>query len=84
MSTQTNLEPAHSIIQRLGGPEKVQAITGASRTRVYRWTQPRENGGTGGVIPFQHVPALIAAARAGDIPLSADDFIPSQPEAVAL
>lgn len=73
------LEPAASIIDRFGGPEAVQQITGADRTRVYRWTQPKEKGGTDGLIPFKHVPTLIAAGRERGVKLSADDFLP-QPE----
>lgn len=78
-NTPEKLEPAASIIDRFGGPEAVQAITGADRTRVYRWTQPKGKGGTDGLIPFKHVPALIAAGRERGVQLSADDFLP-QPE----
>lgn len=80
----TSLEPASSIIRRFGGSDAVRKITGASRTRVYRWTLPKHAGGTGGVIPFKHIPALIEAARAEGIDLSANDFLPAtSPERAA-
>ena len=36
----------------------------------------KEAGGTGGMVPFKHVPAMIAAAKDKGIELSADDFLP--------
>ena len=71
----TSLEPASSIIGRFGGPVRVQEITGASRTRVYRWTQPEEKGGTGGIIPFRQAEKLLGYARENGIRISADDFM---------
>ncbi|RWX78296.1 hypothetical protein EPK99_06610 [Neorhizobium lilium] len=70
------MEPARSIIDRLGGPNKVAEIAGVHRTRVSNWARNKESGGTGGVIPFKHVPALLAAAKGIGIDLSADDFLP--------
>lgn len=36
----------------------------------------KDVGGTGGIIPFKHVPALLDAAKEKGIELSADDFLP--------
>lgn len=33
-------------------------------------------GGTGGMIPFKHVPALLDAAKDKGVKLSTDDFLP--------
>jgi len=71
------MEPAQSIIRKLGGAPEVARIAGVHRTRVYSWTWPKSAGGTGGTVPFNHVPALIDAATAKGIPLSAADFLPS-------
>lgn len=68
------LEPASSIIRRFGGADRVQQITGASRTRVYRWTQPKGAGGTDGFIPIEHARKLLKVALAENIPVTADDF----------
>lgn len=70
------MEPAKTIIRKLGGVERVSAIAGVHRTRVYKWMRAREDGGTGGSIPFDHAPALIAEARRQGVHLSADDFLP--------
>lgn len=70
------LEPAKSVIERLGGINAVAAIASKHRTRVYRWMRPVEAGGTGGLIPQREIPRLLAHASANSIPLSADDFLP--------
>jgi hypothetical protein len=69
------LEPANTIIARFGGPDKVREVTGASRTRVYRWTQPKERGGTDGIIPMSHAAKLLNFARENGIDVTGDDLI---------
>lgn len=76
------MEPARTIIRKLGGPNKVSEVAGVHRTRVSNWARPKEAGGTGGNIPFKHVPALLAHAREIGVDLSANDFLPCD-EAVA-
>jgi len=41
----------------------------------------KKSGGTGGTIPFKHVPALLAAAHDKGLKLSADDFLPIEENA---
>ncbi|MCV2448484.1 helix-turn-helix domain-containing protein [Paracoccus sp. DMF] len=78
------MEPASSIISSLGGASEVAKILGIHRTRPWNWTRPKSLGGTGGVVPFQHVPKLISAARDAGVELSAEDFLPAQtPEGAA-
>lgn len=71
------MEPARSIIEKLGGPSAVARIAGVHRTRVSNWSRAKEVGGTGGTIPFKHVPALLSAAENIGVVLSADDFLPT-------
>lgn len=75
------MEPASSIIKALGGPTEVAAIAGVHRTRVYGWMKPKEDGGTGGLIPYPHIPKLIDAAKTRGVSLSGDDFIRLDSEA---
>jgi hypothetical protein len=70
------MEPAASIIKNLGGDTVVASITGVHRTRVANWKRPKDAGGTGGAIPFRHVPALLQAAKIRGVSLSTDDFLP--------
>jgi hypothetical protein len=81
------MEPAHSIIKRLGGPAAVSARLGVAYTAPYRWQHPPEKGGSGGLIPQKHHPALLAFATELGVELSAADFLPLElpaaPEAVS-
>lgn len=70
------MEPARTIIEKLGGASIVSKITGTSHNVPYRWQYPRERGGTGGMIPQRHHPALLDYAREKRIRLRADDFLP--------
>ena len=70
-----SLEPAKSTVALFGGPAVVSEITGTAYTAPYRWMAPRENGGTGGVIPQKHFPALLAAARERGLVLTTDDLV---------
>lgn len=70
------MEPASTIIKLLGGPSKVAAIAGVHRTRVWNWCQPKEKGGTGGLVPLRHASLLLGFAKANGIEIDASDFIP--------
>lgn len=70
------MEPAFKIISALGGTARVSFLTGRHRTRVWKWTQPREKGGTGGLIPIEFIrPLLDESSRLG-LGLTAEDFLP--------
>lgn len=71
------MEPAQSIIQKLGGPGLVSKITGTAYTAPWRWRAARERGGTGGVIPQRHHLVLLQYAQRHGIDLSPADFLPS-------
>jgi hypothetical protein len=68
------LEPAASIIAQMGGVEAVALITKRHVSRVYRWMYPKENGGSGGIIPQAEAAKLLAHARDNRIKLNAADF----------
>lgn len=69
------MEPAQTIFRICGGAPKVAEITGVHRTRVYAWLRPKEDGGTGGRIPQNHIPSLLRYARDNGLDLNADDFL---------
>ena len=78
------MQPAQTIIQKLGGPSAVAKIVGVHRTRVSSWQRPRATGGTGGRVPQDHIPALLRHARENGVELSAVDFLgPAEAEAEA-
>jgi hypothetical protein len=77
------MEPAQTIIRKLGGPSAVASLLGIHRTRVSSWQRSRESGGTGGRIPQNHITTLLAHAREVGVDLSAGDFLDPQIERVS-
>lgn len=77
MDQNTYLDPARTIIERLGGVDVVAGVTKKHRTRVFRWMYPPERGGTGGLIPQREIPGLLDFARKKSIRLRAADFLPT-------
>lgn len=75
-----SLDPANAIIRKMGGAPAVAEITGRSVSRVYRWTYPRDRGGTGGVIPHDEARKLLAFACDHGIDLAPGEFFePAEP-----
>lgn len=56
------------------GVRFICAALTVNKSCVYRWTYPRERGGSGGVIPGRHQSALLNAAHKSGIDLAAEDF----------
>jgi hypothetical protein len=76
------MEPASTIITKLGGPSKVAAIVGVHPTRVSNWKRPKSVGGTGGRIPQNHHRALLRAAQERGISeITADLLLPVEGDA---
>jgi hypothetical protein len=65
---------AEIIISKLGGVDEVARAAGVDVSRVYRWTYPKERGGTDGEVPRRHWQSLIMAAHMRGIELQHDDF----------
>ena len=75
----TYLEPAHSIIEKLGGPAMAAEASGADVSRVRRWRLPKnpkdtKNSGTGGIIPASRHQRILDWARAHGKSLTPEDF----------
>jgi hypothetical protein len=75
------LDPAYSLILRFSptgelskGIDSVAAITGADRTRVYRWMRPKDVGGTGGLIPSRQQKKLFEHAKETNLRVELSDF----------
>jgi hypothetical protein len=74
MAKLTRLEPAATILSIIG-IGVASRITRVHRTNVWRWTQPKWNKGTGGLIPQDHHGPLLDYAEANDLPITPDMFI---------
>jgi len=50
---------------------------GVDVSRVYRWTYPKNRGGTGGLVPAKHQARLLQLAREAGRQIEPSDFFPS-------
>jgi hypothetical protein len=66
--------PAEVVIEKCGGHAAVAEILGVDVSRVYRFTYPKERGGTDGTIPTKHQQVLLDGAAARGIELRPADF----------
>lgn len=69
------MEPAKSIIERMGGEAVVAAITGTALSTPYGWQKPKREGGTGGWIPQKYHHALLEFAKEKRKRLKQSDFL---------
>ncbi len=72
---------AERILRRFGGARRLAYILqtiGRPRnfSTIYKWTYPKERGGTGGFIPYTSWNDILAAARAEGILISSEDMDP--------
>jgi hypothetical protein len=70
---------AERVLRKLGGARRVAEMLGTSPQAIYKWTYPREYGGTGGLIPHRRQLELMVTAKQRGIVLTADDFFPKVP-----
>jgi hypothetical protein len=68
------LEPAYSVIQRLGGKSEVAERLNLDKSTLSRWCQPRPEG-TGGMIPQRHWPELMKLAREKKVRIKLEELI---------
>lgn len=68
--------PAARVIAKFGGAKAVSEVIHRARQNVERWTKPRDKGGTGGLIPADHMVELARHAAATGLPLRFEDFFP--------
>lgn len=56
------LDPAYTVIEKLGGKSEVSEALGLNKSTLSRWCQPKPLG-TDGMIPQRYWPQLIEMAR---------------------
>jgi hypothetical protein len=77
------MEPASTIIEKLGGVATVAANLKLNRTSVLRWTHSRAQGGTDGLVPSKHQQRLLTLASETGVGLSPDHFFRTDSQAAA-
>lgn len=68
---------AQRIIDRFGGARRLAKLLRFDPSRVYKWTYPRDKGGTGGLVPAAVIPRIQALADIEGISISAADWAPT-------
>ena len=69
------MEPAASIIKRLGGNTVVARACERLPVTVYRWKLPRSRGGTGGRIPVSCRAHLLRLANSRGVSIAPEDLL---------
>lgn len=68
------LEPAYTIVEKLGGKSAVAAELNLDKSTLSRWCKPAP-GGTGGLIPQRYWPQLIAMARRQNVTINVMELV---------
>ncbi|MFO0268969.1 MAG: hypothetical protein ACK53W_00310 [Gemmatimonadota bacterium] len=76
MSTtiRNRLEPARTVVTRIGGVRATARILDIAPSAVSRWMLPRAKGGTNGAVPLKHWQRLLNHAKRESIPLTVNDL----------
>jgi hypothetical protein len=69
------LEPAYSVIDKLGGKSTVAKALEISPSSVSRWCTPQPSG-TGGTIPQRYWKQLFRLARMSGVSLRITELVP--------
>jgi hypothetical protein len=67
-------EQAQRIIAKFGGPRRLAIAIGCQPPAVYRWTYPRDRGGTDGYLPNAVKDRVKAAADLLGVEITAEDW----------
>lgn len=66
---------AQKIFTKLGGANVAASVAGVKIQTAYRWTYPKERGGTDGKIPYKYHNALLDYANLNHLDLEPVDFV---------
>ena len=73
MTDKHTLDPAYSVVERLGGKSNVAAYLGLHKSAISRWCQPHPRG-TGGAIPQKHWKDMVALGESLGVRLKVTDL----------
>lgn len=69
------MTPAELVITQFGGVRPLARELGIDHSSVARWPKPKQERGSGGLIPSQYHARILALAQARGIDLSALDIV---------
>lgn len=65
---------AERVIEKCGGVANTAKLLNKSQSWVYRWTYPKDRGGTGGTVPQSSQHDLLRLAKDGKVEITPADF----------
>lgn len=68
---------AERVLRKFKGARRLAVLIRRHPASVYKWTYPRERGGTGGLVPTEAWPAIAAAALVKGVKLTRNDTDPN-------
>lgn len=77
------MTPAELVIERFSGVCALARLLGKNPSTISRWKKPREEGGTGGLVPSQSQARLLELARELGIDLTAAELVSGRRQPVA-
>lgn len=80
MNTKKTMSPAELVIERFDGVCALARLLGKNPSTISRWKTPREDGGTGGLVPSQSQPILLALAKELGVQLSPTELLTGVPD----
>lgn len=69
-------QQAQRIVEKFGGARRLAEAISYQPSAVYKWTYPKEKGGTDGFVPNGVVVDIVKAADLLGIELTSDDWRP--------
>lgn len=72
--------PAELVIERFDGVCALARLLKKNPSTISRWKKPRDEGGTGGLVPSQSQPVLLALALERGIQLTPSELLTGVPE----
>jgi len=71
----SQLSPAREVVAKIGGVRATARALQLNPSAVSRWMMPNAKGGTGGLIPQRHWPAILEHAKKEKIKIKLDDLV---------
>jgi hypothetical protein len=71
----SHLSPAKEVVQKLGGVRALARVLEINPSAVSRWMMPSAKGGTNGLIPQRHWPAILKHAKEEKVKVKLDDLV---------
>ena len=73
-NTKNKLDPARTVVAKLGGVRATARVLGVNPSAVSRWMVTRAKKGTNGAVPLKHWQSILNYAKQEGIKLSVSEL----------